>query len=94
MSDGTNEVQPKFDTLAVHAGAAPDPDGYVLEIDGWDGGRIGVNETRTLPGFAIGHYLVELMDVAGNCSVADANPRKASVPQGGTATMRFDVDCP
>ncbi|MEM7748862.1 MAG: O-acetylhomoserine aminocarboxypropyltransferase [Pseudomonadota bacterium] len=25
MSDGTNEVQPKFDTLAVHAGAAPDP---------------------------------------------------------------------
>ena len=25
MSDGTNEAQPKFDTLAVHAGAAPDP---------------------------------------------------------------------
>jgi O-acetylhomoserine (thiol)-lyase len=25
MSDGTNAPQPKFDTLAIHAGAAPDP---------------------------------------------------------------------
>src|SRR5207244_13473243 len=73
-------------------GLNPDPDGYVVTVDGGPGQAIGINATVTFSGLAAGDHVVALGGVATNCSVGE-NPRTVAVPAGGCAQPTFIVDC-
>ncbi len=70
-------------------GANFDADGYTLSITGQRDEPIEINDTRTFSVLRIDHT-VELLGVAGNCTVAD-NPRTFSV--NGSTTTAFLVEC-
>jgi plastocyanin len=77
----------------VTTGDDIDSDGYTLMIDASQSGSIGANATRSLPGFVVGPYLVELSGVAANCTVSGSNPRTENITKDATTTTRFDVSC-
>jgi hypothetical protein len=74
-------------------GAAPDPDGYGVVLDGDAERPIGTDGNITIPNLAPGQHLVELGGVAANCAVSGDNPRAATVPSGAGVTAGFSVVC-
>ena len=73
--------QPDTGTLQVAAattGPSPDPDGYVVTVDGAVGHPIAVSGSVLLTGLAIGDRSVALTGIAANCAVSGANPRRAT----------------
>jgi probable HAF family extracellular repeat protein len=75
------------------SGPSPDPDGYIVTIDGTDRGPLGVNSDITHDRLIPGTHLVGLSAVAGNCRVQGENPRSISVTAGETASGGFVVVC-
>lgn len=75
------------------SGGSPDPDGYSLTIDGGSSQSLGVNGNRTIQNLAAGAHSAQLGGIAGNCSVAGANPQNVTVVAGQTATVTFTVTC-
>jgi len=87
------------------SGADLDPNGYYVVVDEycdyyygyycystWEG-RVGANETVTLPNIMIGDHSVAVGDVAHNCTVAGANPRTVTVPSAATVDAAFAISC-
>jgi hypothetical protein len=75
------------------SGSNQDPDGYGVSIDGGSSQAVGLNASLTLPGLSADRHAVQLIGVAPNCTVAGSNPRQATVPAGGTATVAFAISC-
>ena len=78
-------------------GASLDPDGYLVcvDLDPWQEGcaydsAIGVNGGTTLP-VAPGPHVVQLVGVAGNCTVSGDNPR--TVTANADTEVPFAVTC-
>lgn len=74
-------------------GVDPDPDGYVLLVDGIASGWVGVNASAIVSRLPVGSRLVGLAGVAGNCTVAPANPVPAAVVARDTIDVAFAVSC-
>ena len=75
------------------SGSDPDADGYTLQLDSGTGRNVGADATLTLDGVSAGSHTLALGAVAGNCAVADANPRTVMVSAGSTSTVAFDIIC-
>jgi hypothetical protein len=74
-------------------GDQPDPDGYVLTLDGATPGRaIGSNAAETFADLRTGNHDIELGDVAPNCNGADLH-RTAAVTANETSSVSFDLTC-
>jgi hypothetical protein len=80
---------------AVTTGANPDEDGYLVTLNGdaQTGLRVGPNASVTFEGLSAGEYTVTLDDVAGQCTVADQNPRTVVVEDDQPASVAFGVVC-
>jgi len=74
-------------------GSNPDADGYAFAIDGGTGQPIGANVSTTVDNIAAGDHTVGLSGVAGNCTVADVNPRPVTVAAGATVAVNFSITC-
>lgn len=81
----------------VTLGDDPDPNGYVVQVDG---GTVGVEPANTTARFGEisgGDHAVRLDDVASNCTVAGSNVNVVNVAIGGltrdTARTAFEVTC-
>lgn len=85
---GTGSLQITTSTT----GQNPDPDGYVVTVDGGQNEVIGSNASVTLHNLVPGARTVELTGVASNCSV-EQNPRVVTVVPSGTAQTTFNVSC-
>lgn len=88
-SASTGDLQVDVSTV----GPVPDPDGYLVTVDGTHTQPVGVNTSVTFLGLSAGDRSVVLGDLAPNCAVESANPVTASVPAGGAATASFAVHC-
>jgi hypothetical protein len=89
-------VAPKTGEIAVTVttdGPEPDPNGYILSLDGRQGVAIGPAATRTLTVDA-GRHDVELAGLTGNCRVGGDGPsRTVTVEAEGTVPVLFTVEC-
>ena len=74
-------------------GPSPDPDGYVLTVDGADRGPLGASGEATLTEVTPGEHTVGLSGVAGNCQVQADNPRPVTVSAGSSSSAAFTVTC-
>lgn len=74
------------------SGDSPDPDGYTVTL-GEDARPIGTSGTVAFSDLAPGEYSIELGGLAGNCSVAGANPITAEAIGGETVVIGFEITC-
>lgn len=74
-------------------GDDPDPDGYLVSLDGGTGLSIGINGSRTFQDVVIGDHEVEIAGVAANCAVQGSNPRTVTVNQDQITQANFSVEC-
>jgi Tol biopolymer transport system component len=82
-----------LEVTASTTGQDQDSDGYTVTVDGTQSQSVASNGTITFSGLAAATHSVELTGVASNCSVSGTNPRDVDVPNGGTASVTFDVSC-
>jgi hypothetical protein len=68
-------------------------EGYLLRLDQGEPQPIAVNGELTLTALSAGDHLLELSDIAQNCSLAGANPRSATVTAGDLVEVRFEITC-
>ena len=90
-------------TLSVStmtSGTDVDPNGYAIHLHpvSPDQGvdrieSIGANASFTFSALASGEYVLELDDVADNCTVTADNPRTVTVTGGNTTVTAFNVAC-
>ena len=77
----------------VTTGAAPDPDGYGVVLDGVDQGLIPANGQLSLTGLALGSHVVGLSGLAGNCSLQGDNLRAVTVAPGSSTAVDYAITC-
>jgi len=75
-------------------GGTPDPDGYTVSVSGGGSQSIGTDGSVTFSGLAAGSHTVSLSGIASNCTVSGGTSRTVNVPQGGTASVSYSIDCP
>ncbi len=79
---------------ATTTGAAPDPDGYTVSLDGGDARAVGINDSLTVASILPGNHTVHLAGVAANCKVSGTNPLSVAVAAAQPARAEFAIDCP
>ena len=88
--------QPETGSLQVAVsttGSSPDPDGYLVSVDGGSPTPLAVSGTVLLTGLALGERSVGLSGIAANCTVSGNNPRPVSVSGTELAATGFGVVC-
>jgi hypothetical protein len=105
LSDGATVISgswttggppPTTGTLQVTtstSGSSPDPDGYLVSVDGDEVGTIDASGAGVLIGVPPGSYSVSLSGVAPNCHVQGTNPLTVTVTAGGIAVAAFTITC-
>lgn len=78
---------------AATSGPSPDADGYLVTLDGVDGGTLPAGGSLTLANLTPGTHSVGLSGIAGNCQLQGDNPRPASIMAGQTASLDFSIVC-
>ena len=92
---GDDVTSPEVGTLDVTtttSGSEPDPDGYILTVDG-SAVNIGPGATVSIPDLTAGEHQLALADVAANCRGDTANPSRAMVAQGQRTSVTFRIEC-
>lgn len=85
-----------IDAAVSTSGVDPDPDGYVLSVEGFNDSlpvRIGADASTRLDFVPVGVYTVTLGDVATNCSVAGGATRSVEVLADEAAVVELAVSC-
>jgi hypothetical protein len=81
------------EVTTVTTGSSPDPDGYLLSIDGISR-PIGSNATVLVEDLSPSSHVVGLTDFTANCQVDGENPRHTAVlGYGGRAQVTFNITC-
>ena len=75
-------------------GAAPDPNGYQLAVDGRLVSPIATTGSASLGPLSVGTHQVRLSDVAPNCTVQGGAVRTVEVRDGQVTPVAFSIDCP
>ncbi len=81
-----------LDIVIATVGSSPDPDGYLVGLDGSTAQPIGANATLRLEGLALGPHILALSGLASNCHLEGENPRTVEVVTG-TTVVAFAVTC-
>jgi len=89
----TNSATGSLAVDVATSGESLDPDGYTVTVDGASGKDVGIDGSVTFTGLATGDHTVSLSGVASNCSVAGSPTRTASVSDGATTSLSFEVSC-
>lgn len=74
-------------------GADPDPDGYLLTVDGLDSLALDPNETVEVE-LRAGEHALQLLGVADHCSVTPGASLGVTVPPRGSTPVAFEIGCP
>lgn len=87
LADGTLLIS------TATSGGDPDPDGFVLTIDGADSIALGPTDTAEVA-VPVGQHSLQLLGVAGQCSVDPGSPLDIVVTTVEPATLTLAIDCP
>jgi len=79
--------------VTTTGGIQPDSDGYTIMLDGTAQGRIGPNDSLTLPDVGTGSHAVELSDIQFNCATLGQFTRTVSVSNDAEAVVDYSVAC-
>jgi hypothetical protein len=82
-----------FSVLTSSSGVELDADGYEIRVNDIFSGLIGVNDTVEFVNRAADTYVVELTEVAANCTVQGNNPREVLVVADSGTETTFVVEC-
>jgi WD40 repeat protein len=74
-------------------GEDPDPDGYLVSVDGGTGDPVPANGVTLIQGLGPGTHMVLLSGLAGNCAVQQDNPSTIDVQSGVTTQLTLGVTC-
>lgn len=74
-------------------GSNPDPNGYLVHLDGGAGQPIATNGSVLIAGVREGQHSVLLTEFAQNCRVDTFNPRMVVVAFGETVEVAFLINC-
>ncbi len=66
---------------------------YSVRVDGLGTKAIATNASIVFDSVGGGSHAVELLDIAGNCTVSGPNPATVTVTAGATADLHFAVAC-
>jgi dipeptidyl aminopeptidase/acylaminoacyl peptidase len=75
------------------SGPSPDPDGYLVSLDGAPRGPLGPQGVLDIDQVHPGSYILRLSSVAGNCSIPEGNSRYVTVAEALITTVLFTVTC-
>jgi Tol biopolymer transport system component len=81
-----------LDIVIGTVGSSPDPDGYLVSLDGSTAQPIGANATLRLEALALGPHVLALSGLAPNCHLDGENPRTVEVVLG-TTVVPFALTC-
>jgi Tol biopolymer transport system component len=74
-------------------GFFPDPDGYLITVDGESRGPLGGSDQRTLDNAPTGVHQIGLSGLIANCRVQGENPRPQEIVGGASAAVAFEIEC-
>lgn len=92
-SDATNDEAVGNLAVRVTTTGTPDPDGYVLSVEGQPDRVIASTDTTYYNGLPIGNYSVTLADEEAGCTILDGATRDKYVAIGNN-TVVYSVTCP
>jgi len=79
----------------VTTGPSPDPDGYVLSLDGDSPGHhLNLNDSVFFSGLPPGVHTLDISGLEPNCTLSGTPSRQPVVTAGDTAGEIFSIDCP
>jgi len=90
--DSTEPTDGFIHVITTTTGAALDPDGYTVSVDGASQ-EIGINDELGINGVTPGSHSVMLSGVAAGCTLDGANPRVVTVDPGTPTEVDFNVSC-
>jgi hypothetical protein len=73
-----------LEVTTATAGSGPDPDGYLVSLDGNTTQPIGATAALRLEGLTLGPHVLALSGLAPNCHLDGENPRTVEVVSGTT----------
>jgi Tol biopolymer transport system component len=81
-----------IEVTTATAGSNPDPDGYLVSLDGNTTQPIGATAALRLEGLTLGPHVLALSGLAPNCHLEGENPRTVEVVSG-TTVVPFALTC-
>lgn len=97
MGCGDDTTEPQTGNIQASIiidGAAPDPDGCLVSVDGGDEQVLSDGEGYIFGGLSTGTHTVAISDVAFNCFVQGESSQSVNVSANQTSFASFTVDCP
>jgi dipeptidyl aminopeptidase/acylaminoacyl peptidase len=82
-----------IEVTSLTTGESPDPDGYVLTVDGHER-PISANATIVFGDLAPGDHGLAIGGLATNCTLGGAPTRTVPVAAGAATRVHLDVSCP
>jgi len=79
--------------VTATGGLHPDPDGYLLTLDGGPARSVGPTATVTLPDVPAGDHALEVSGLAANCALEGENPIPVTVGRDATVQIELQVSC-
>lgn len=92
----TEPTGPSTGNLTVSVattGPDPDPNGYLVTLDGERTSRVDANGDTEFSDLVTGSHVVELSDLADQCSAGGENPRAVTIRTGETTRTTFNLTC-
>lgn len=92
----TEPTGPSTGNLTVSVsttGPDPDPNGYLVTLDGERTSRVDANGDTEFSNLAVGSHVVEMSDLADQCSAGGENPRAVTIRTGETTRTTFNLTC-
>jgi TolB protein len=81
-----------IELTSATSGSSPDPDGYLVSLDGGEAQPIGANAALRFEALPPGPHILSLSGQAYNCHIEGDNPRTVEVVWG-TNPVTFSVSC-
>jgi TolB protein len=81
-----------LEIVVTTTGDEPDPDGYLISLDGTPGVPVGGSGTVTITNVAAGEHAIRVDGLALNCVVAGGNPRLVTI-ESGPVHVDLEVHC-
>jgi hypothetical protein len=78
--------------VTTTTGSQPDPDGYIVTVDGADATAVAASGEAIFPTVRPGTHVVELSGIDEPCATTE-NPRPVEVTHGTEAVVSFDLVC-
>lgn len=93
---GDGPVEPPTGALRLvvsTSGADPDPDGYLVTLDGGPPQAVGPATDTTVSGVVSGTHQLAVSDVASNCTLEEDNPRTVQVQSSRSTNVSITISC-